>query len=106
MKVWQLNENWPSGGWGLVEYGSKQGQRGQSVGGRWKPAMHLLRKSLYKPIFCACGKNQHCFCRNNGEHSTKVEVVVEHWNVAESVLLQLEVFELLLEGGIHAKGTR
>ena len=52
--VWQFNEIWPTGGWGVVEYGS-EGQAGQVMGGRWKPAMHWLHSALYTDVLIACG---------------------------------------------------
>jgi hypothetical protein len=54
--IWKLNENWPTGGWGAVEYGPSRILRGQMVGGRWKPLMYLLRKSFFRDVFAACGK--------------------------------------------------
>ena len=39
--VWQLNEIWPTGGWGSLEYGSRRA--GQVIGGRWKPLHYLYR---------------------------------------------------------------
>ena len=40
---WQLNEIWPTGGWGSLEYGSKASP-GSLRGGRWKPMQ------------CVCGE--------------------------------------------------
>jgi beta-mannosidase len=37
--VWQLNEIWPTGGWGSLEYGNPRFP-GQVLGGRWKPLHH------------------------------------------------------------------
>lgn len=54
--IWQLGEIWPTCGWGSLEYGSV-GQKGQVVGGRWKPLHHFLRAFLYKDTFIACGLN-------------------------------------------------
>jgi beta-mannosidase len=51
--VWQLNEIWPTGGWGSLEYGSEV--PGQVVGGRWKPTHYWMRKSLFTDILIACG---------------------------------------------------
>jgi beta-mannosidase len=38
-QIWQLNENWPTGGWGAIEYGTQA--HGQVTGGRWKPLVSL-----------------------------------------------------------------
>ena len=53
--LWQLNEIWPTGGWGSLEYSAPNGldaHQGQVIGGRWKP-LHglvdlqmLLRRAL------------------------------------------------------------
>lgn len=51
--VWQLNEIWPTGGWGSIEYGSNV--PGQVVGGRWKPTHYWMRNSLFTDIIIACG---------------------------------------------------
>ena len=40
--VWQLNEIWPTGGWGSLEYGTVGYTPGQVVGGRWKPVSAIL----------------------------------------------------------------
>merc|ERR1719447_923163 len=42
--VWQLNEIWPTGGWGSLEYGTPV--PGQVIGGRWKPIHYLFRRSV------------------------------------------------------------
>ena len=36
--LWQLNEVWPTGGWGSLEYGAAN-TAGQLIGGRWKPTI-------------------------------------------------------------------
>jgi beta-mannosidase len=52
--TWQLNEIWPTGGWGSIEYGGARA--GQVVGGRWKPLHYLYRRSLYADVMCTCGE--------------------------------------------------
>jgi hypothetical protein len=44
--IWQLNEKWPRGGWGTIEYGPSRILKGQLVGGRWELLMYLPRQSL------------------------------------------------------------
>ena len=51
--VWQLNEIWPTGGWGSLEYGTAA--PGQVVGGRWKPLHYFSRRSLLAAVMAACG---------------------------------------------------
>ncbi|KAL3920780.1 MAG: hypothetical protein SGILL_003085 [Bacillariaceae sp.] len=57
MLIWQLNENFPTGGWGVIEYSKKTADGSQIFGGRWKPLMHLLESSLFRDQIVACGKN-------------------------------------------------
>ncbi len=44
----QLNEIWPTGGWGSIEYGNPS-IAGQVLGGRWKPLHYLVRWSVDVP---------------------------------------------------------
>lgn len=81
--IWQLNENWPTGGWGCVEYGPKRDMTNQVVGGRWKPLMYLLRRSLFIDVVVACGKDDICFIRYNGYNSTVRLVRFEAWILGE-----------------------
>jgi beta-mannosidase len=53
MLMWQLNEIWPTGGWGSIEYGTPV--KGQVVGGRWKPLHHMMAQSAYTDVTAACG---------------------------------------------------
>ena len=53
LMLWQLDEIWPTGGWGTVEYGGQY--PGQVVGGRWKPAHHWLVQHLYEDVIISCG---------------------------------------------------
>lgn len=52
--IWQLNDIWASGSWGLLEYGGA-GAAGVLAGGRWKPALNWLRSYLFADVFAACG---------------------------------------------------
>ena len=54
--VWQLNEIWAAGGWGLVEYsGAPWGGSGTLRGGRWKPINSWLELHLFADVMSACG---------------------------------------------------
>eukprot|EP01050_Picozoa_sp_SAG11_P009942 SAG11_NODE_972_length_6340_cov_3.043423_3_plen_453_part_00 len=53
--VWQLNEIWPTGGWGSIEYGTVGYTKGQVLGGRWKPLHHWYKASIYADIAATCG---------------------------------------------------
>ena len=50
---WQLNEIWPTGGWGSLEYGTPVD--GQVIGGRWKPLHHMMEQSAYADVTASCG---------------------------------------------------
>jgi len=101
--VWQLNENWPTGGWGLLEYSSTL--PGQMVGGRWKPLMHLLGSTLLADVFAACGRNNNCYVRNDGVDPVNATVALEAWNIKGSrnrCSVATHVFNTSLPGGISA----
>lgn len=79
--IWQLNENWPTGGWGSVEYGPRRNMTNQVVGGRWKPLMYLLRRHLFRDVIVSCGQDDVCFARNDGYNSTDLLVNMEAWEL-------------------------
>ena len=62
--TWQLNDVYPSGSWGSLEYGS-QAQEGQVVGGRWKMLHYMLRQSVYADLLPACGADGRCYLRSD-----------------------------------------
>jgi hypothetical protein len=93
--IWQLNENWPTGGWGLLEYGSSLGQKGQSIGGRWKPMMHLLKQSLFRDVFATCGQHGECYVRNDSnEQLTSISVLLEFYDLASGEQMQTSTLQL------------
>ena len=101
--IWQLNENWPTGGWGLIEYSSPMA--GQMLGGRWKPLMHLLESSLFVDIFAACGRDNKCYVRNDGMASVNATVTLEAWNIQGSrnrCSVATYTFNTSLEGGLSS----
>jgi beta-mannosidase len=65
---WQLNEIWPTTGWGSVEYGvALPGLTpGQVAGGRWKPLMYWLRSTLFADVIVAGGDDGRVYVRNDG----------------------------------------
>lgn len=65
---WQLNEIWPTGGWGSLEYGSSTSP-GSLKGGRWKPMHYWFRNHMFADVMSACGylgrsRNFICFVSN------------------------------------------
>ena len=69
--LWSLNDQWPTGGWGTLEYGS-DAVAGQVLGGRWKPIHYLLRRTLFADVIATCGaagrlaRFATCYVRNDG----------------------------------------
>lgn len=75
--IWQLNEIWPTGGWGTIEYGNDfsifnstdeyfNNHWGyQIIGGRWKPLHYWLRKFIYTDFITACGVDGRCYIKND-----------------------------------------
>lgn len=61
--VWQLNEIWPTGGWGSLEYGTPV--KGQVLGGRWKPLHYFFRRSVFSDIMATCGRDGQCYVKND-----------------------------------------
>ena len=43
---WQLNEIWPTGGWGVIEYGRESEDGSQIIGGRWKVRISFVNYQL------------------------------------------------------------
>eukprot|EP00931_Biecheleriopsis_adriatica_P063878 TRINITY_DN38765_c0_g1_i1.p1 TRINITY_DN38765_c0_g1~~TRINITY_DN38765_c0_g1_i1.p1 ORF type:complete len:936 (-),score=124.19 TRINITY_DN38765_c0_g1_i1:136-2943(-) len=64
--TWQLNEIWPTGGWGSLEYGTVGFTAGQVLGGRWRPLHHFMRESLYADTMATCGVEGVCYIRHDG----------------------------------------
>jgi len=90
--IWQLNENWPTGGWGVLEYGTDL--PGQVIGGRWKPLMYFLKQHLFKDVIIACGNSFLCFVKNDGSDTLRgnINVDVLSYNTGESIFsLQIPI---------------
>eukprot|EP01126_Amoeba_proteus_P030934 TRINITY_DN3046_c0_g2_i4.p1 TRINITY_DN3046_c0_g2~~TRINITY_DN3046_c0_g2_i4.p1 ORF type:complete len:906 (+),score=164.89 TRINITY_DN3046_c0_g2_i4:153-2870(+) len=87
--LWQLNEIWPTGGWGSVEYGTPV--PGQVVGGRWKPIHHWLSESLFRDITSTCSASNPPRCNLNNDSpfpiSGKVEVTIVRFSDGASTTL-------------------
>ena len=63
--TWQLNEIWPTGGWGSLEYGTVGFTDGQVLGGRWKPMHHQFESHLYRDAVIICGDAASCLLKND-----------------------------------------
>jgi hypothetical protein len=101
--IWQLNENWPTGGWGTIEYGSNMAQKGQVIGGRWKPIMHLLKQALFRDVFATCGMDSECFIRNDGiDEIPDIILELEMHNLDSGEMVDFSTIHFeKLDGGSH-----
>ena len=63
--TWQLNEIWPTGGWGSLEYGTVGYTDGQVLGGRWKPMHYQFESHLYRDAVIICGDAASCLLKND-----------------------------------------
>jgi beta-mannosidase len=95
--IWQLNENWPTGGWGLVEYGSDE--IGQVIGGRWKPLMYMLKRSLFRDVIATCGEGGLCYCRNDSGFGFTGNVSIERYDFTTGSVSHLLDQHVKLNGG-------
>jgi beta-mannosidase len=57
---WQLNEVYPTGGWGSLEYGSMVSP-GSLQGGRWKPMHYWFKSHIFADVMAACGYSGRLF---------------------------------------------
>jgi len=96
--LWQLNENWPTGGWGLIEYSGRLNEQGQVHGGRWKPTMFFLKQALFQDMFFVCGKEGRCFIRNDGVHTFSGKIVIESWHLSTGTSMMVMNRDVIVQG--------
>ncbi len=102
--VWQLNEIWPTGGWGSIEYGT--GLPGQVLGGRWKPLHYLFRRTLMADVIIVCGKGGACYIKNDAAgkpFDAIVTVVALEFATGTETLLYNASFQLAAGAGTSAR---
>lgn len=100
--LWQFNENWPTGGWGLLEYSHFDKDTRDWVGGRWKPLLYLLKRHLYQDVIVACGhgKDQHeCYVRNDGWRHVSVQLHMEAWDLTRAEPVETAALHFDLPAG-------
>jgi len=95
--VWQLNEIWPTGGWGSLEYGTPV--EGQVIGGRWKPLHYLYRRSLYADVMAMCGAGGKCYAKNDGMMPFKGTCEVSAFSFADGKTQVLKTYDADLPAG-------
>ena len=102
---WDVNDIWPTTGWGTLEYGTYDAAltQNQVVGGRWKPAHHALEQSLFRDVIAACGAEGRCFARNDdplhGLDATLTTTAVRLADGAPLAVLAVTVVSLPPGGG-------
>ena len=83
--LWQLNEIWPTGGWGSLEYSAPSGvdaHQGQILGGRWKPLHYLFRAGLFADVIATCsGESGICYIRNDGPQHLQCTLVISSFSI-------------------------
>jgi len=98
--IWQLNEVWPTGGWGTIEYGTPV--EGQVLGGRWKPMHHYLRNSVFADVMSTCNTKGNCYVKNDGitAFQGKVTVSLVHFDNAKVDTLREVDLKLAAGAGV------
>ena len=93
--LWQLNEIWPTGGWGSIEYGASNAA-GQVTGGRWKPLHHLLESTMFRDVVASCEISGRCYIRNDGMEPFrgKVELTLRRFQDGEVMFSREEIVTL------------
>lgn len=81
--TWQLNEIWPTGGWGSLEYGTVGFTPGQVLGGRWRPLHHLFLEHLFADVMATCGTDGLCFVKNDGIRAFTGRVQIRALQIAD-----------------------
>ena len=95
--IWQLNENWPTGGWGCLEYGGDM--KGHVIGGRWKPLMYFLSQHLFHDVIVACGDAGLCYCKNDGISPVMGIIKIDRYHLFTGKLINSNIVEVSLDGG-------
>ncbi|CAE8627680.1 unnamed protein product [Polarella glacialis] len=95
--VWQLNEIWPTGGWGSIEYGTEM--PGQVVGGRWKPLHYWYRSSLFQDVMATCGMHGQCYLRNDAPVPFNGKVDIMSWHLHTGEASVASSFDVSLPAG-------
>jgi beta-mannosidase len=101
--IWQMNENWPTGGWGCIEYGPPDKNHTQVVGGRWKPLMHLLESHLFRHVMAACGTDNRCYVRNDGRETLTAQISFETWKIGNAKPTQTLSYSIILQADAICK---
>jgi hypothetical protein len=98
--IWQLNEIWPTGGWGSVEYGTPV--EGQVIGGRWKPFHHWLSSFLYRSLFSSCSADNapECVIKNNSPFRAEGTLYISLLRFSDGKKTPVKVDSFSMPGGV------
>jgi hypothetical protein len=100
--TWQINEIWPTGGWGSIEYGTPV--KGQVIGGRWKPLHYLLKRSLYTDVTSTCDSADppNCYVKNDGTTAFSGKAIISILNFASGQINTVSTNSVALGPGAGA----
>lgn len=98
--VWQLNEIWPTGGWGSLEYGNGVFP-GQVLGGRWKPLHYWYRQTIFADIISSCDGTGLCYVKNDSPlpFAGIVTLNVTTFSTAEAIKVHQEPVSMAAGAG-------
>jgi beta-mannosidase len=97
--VWQLNEIWPTGGWGSIEYGTVGHTAGQVKGGRWKPLQYWYRASMLSDVVATCGVGGLCYVKNDVPKPFKGDVTIRSVEFATGAATVVSTEQLDMPAG-------
>ena len=96
--TWQLNDVYPSGSWGSLEYGPL-GRKGQVVGGRWKILHYMHSQSIFADVLPACSADGACYLKNDGNKPFVGSVKVSLLHLATGALEAVSSTSVSLKAG-------
>ena len=102
--IWQLNEIWPTGGWGTVEYGTAGFTPGQVSGGRWKPLHYWLRRFLFRDALVSASNFAQLLVRSDDAFAPLVggTATVSVLHIPSARMTQLAALNVSLPRGAGA----
>ena len=103
--VWQLNEIWPTGGWGSLEYGTVGYTKGQVLGGRWKPLQYWYQTTIFTDVMATCGvhagfQTTSCYVNNDLPVPFKGSLTITGIDFASGAEKKLKVMALDMPAGV------
>lgn len=103
--VWQLNEIWPTGGWGSIEYGTVGWTKGQVLGGRWKPLQYWYRSAIFTDVVATCGGDPaapQCYVSNDLPRPFNGSVTISSIDFASGQERTVKHLQLGMAAGVGA----